>query len=130
MSYALVMWGEQGTRPNHKVEDLDESKGFVRLPATDGSYKVTVIGLNSDGVRAYRKAKNNGDDPLDAALDHLNAEHKARDEAAAKEAENAKAIGSAVQGEREPAPAAPEPRDQPDIDPPPEKMGGDPAGQA
>lgn len=128
MSYALVMWGEAGAdRPSHKIEDLDESKGFIRLPAADGEFRVVIVGISDEGARAYRKAENNGDDPVEAVDKHKAAEKAARDEAAAKESENAKAIENAVQGERQPAPAAPEPRD---VDPPPEKMGGDPAGQA
>lgn len=124
MSYALVMWGEAGAdRPSHKIEDLEESKGFIRIPAADGEFRVVVVGLSDEGARAYRKAENNGEDPVEAVDKHKAAEKAARDEAAAKEAESAKSIGNAVQGERQPAPAAPEPRDPP-ADPSDQKLSG------
>lgn len=89
MSYLLVMWNEKGAGGpvNTKVEDLTESGGLVRLPLGAGSYSIQTQAINGEAARAYRKAEANGENPIEAVVNHYAEEEQKA--SAAKEAENA-----------------------------------------
>lgn len=67
MSYMLVMWAEPGNgrKPFHKVEDLTETGGEVRLPLGAGKYMVNTKTLSTEEARLYRKDVDAGLDPLE-----------------------------------------------------------------
>lgn len=69
MSYLLVMWGNLGEEALHKVENLTETGGEVRLPLGPGRHKVSVTSITPEAARAYRKAVANGDNPIKAVVD-------------------------------------------------------------
>lgn len=95
MSYVLVLWGNPGKKALHKVENLTETGGEIRLPLGPGRHKIGVTSITPEAARAYRKAVAKGENPIKAVLDATPGDTPAEPE---EEQEQGKGDGSGDPG--------------------------------